>query len=356
MKKVLLTLGAVAMMASQLSAQINIDGSVVDHKTGEPMPFVNIAITGTTLGTISNIDGAFHLTVPDNMGGRELTFSSVGYSTVTAKIGPSVINQQFDIKLEPIDFKINEVLVVDKSEAGRKLVKDVLDKVSNNYVDCDFAYSGNYVCECNTGGPVMTSTYKFNAYDSDGYSNECGNAFEALNYKFQSVERNFKVDNYAKGLNYFDMASGLDIVRNRLGVLNRNALGSFDFSIKSDDGNICKVEFECKEPSLSATGALNPTRYKGFIIIDKKKNLVREAYYELDVDRFSQLGLSVEGSGKARVECKVVYDEFYGKYSLKSLESNVFFGDGQSMSNNIYVNSLNYKIPGKISGKVFYSR
>ncbi len=62
-------------------AEIPVKGKVV-NELGETLPGVNIAVKGTANGTITNADGQFFLSVPDN---ACLVFSYIGY--VTAECG-----------------------------------------------------------------------------------------------------------------------------------------------------------------------------------------------------------------------------------------------------------------------------
>ncbi len=73
-----------ALLCSQLSAQ-EISGKVVDAKTGEPIPGVNIYRESTTTGTSSGVDGSF----THNFGSDfpfALVFSFVGYNQDTIRV------------------------------------------------------------------------------------------------------------------------------------------------------------------------------------------------------------------------------------------------------------------------------
>src|SRR5688572_20619878 len=54
-----------------------IQGSVVDVETNEPLPGVSVAIKGTVLGTATDIDGKFLITVKEVP--VTLTFSLIGF-------------------------------------------------------------------------------------------------------------------------------------------------------------------------------------------------------------------------------------------------------------------------------------
>lgn len=345
----------------QINAQVVLEGTVMDSKTGDALPFVNIAVEGTTVGTISDLNGEFKLTVPDNLTNRELTFSSVGFSPAKYSIA-RIAEQHVSVSMSPIDYKIDEVVVTDKSQAGRRVVKNVLDKVSSVYVDRDFAYTGQYVDVVNRGGKSCTATYKYNAYDSEGYRrSDANNAFAALNYKFQSVVRDFKCNDFASGVNYFDLVSSLDIVRYQLGVLNPYTLGDFSFTIKSDDGQICIVEFACNKPSVSNSGIWNVRKFEGSLTVSKVDNAIIETHYIMEVADFCDITLSFAGqptNNNAVIDCSVEYAKNNGKYSLKRITSNieVLGATPYTIKDILEVSTVNYKVPGKIQGKVFYAR
>ena len=75
--------------ASALDQEIT--GSVTDAEDGSPLPGVNVVAKGTTIGTITDIEGNYILSVPDET--EVLVFSSVGYAPQEVTIaGQSVIN------------------------------------------------------------------------------------------------------------------------------------------------------------------------------------------------------------------------------------------------------------------------
>ena len=60
-------------------ADINVKGTVVDADTSEPMIGVSILVMGTTVGTVTDFDGNFQLSVPDK---ATLQLSYLGYKTI----------------------------------------------------------------------------------------------------------------------------------------------------------------------------------------------------------------------------------------------------------------------------------
>ncbi|MGC1515534.1 MAG: SusC/RagA family TonB-linked outer membrane protein, partial [Maribacter sp.] len=75
-------------LVTALQAQESITGTVTDAE-GIPIPYVNIALSGTNRGTITNENGAFSLTVPSLSG--SLTFSVIGYTSKSVAINGRIL-------------------------------------------------------------------------------------------------------------------------------------------------------------------------------------------------------------------------------------------------------------------------
>ena len=59
-------------------AQSVVTGKVTDAKDGSPLPGVSIVAKGTTSGTVTDVNGAFKLSVPASV--NTITVSFVGYN------------------------------------------------------------------------------------------------------------------------------------------------------------------------------------------------------------------------------------------------------------------------------------
>ncbi len=67
------------LFISPLKAQSFIEAKVLNSKTSEPIPYVNIGIIELRKGTVSSYEGYFKLTY--NSASDSVTFSSIGYKT-----------------------------------------------------------------------------------------------------------------------------------------------------------------------------------------------------------------------------------------------------------------------------------
>lgn len=87
--------------------EVQIKGQVVSKVDNEVLPFVSVVVKGTTVGTMTDVDGNFEITSPDADG--TLIFSFVGMETLEVEIaGQSEINVSMGVSTEAID----EVVVV----------------------------------------------------------------------------------------------------------------------------------------------------------------------------------------------------------------------------------------------------
>ncbi|WP_430809356.1 MULTISPECIES: SusC/RagA family TonB-linked outer membrane protein [unclassified Carboxylicivirga] len=83
-----------------------ITGTVTDSESGEPMPGVSVVVRGTTIGTVTNVDGYYSLSVPDDA--TNLLFSFVGMKTQDVIIGGRT---SINIVLESESIGVDEVVV-----------------------------------------------------------------------------------------------------------------------------------------------------------------------------------------------------------------------------------------------------
>ena len=94
-------------VATPTAVEKTITGKVTDLSTGEELPGVNILVKGTSIGTITDVDGNYRLTAPDDA--ETLVFSSVGYTSEEVAIdNRTTIN----LEMAPDVQSLSEVVVV----------------------------------------------------------------------------------------------------------------------------------------------------------------------------------------------------------------------------------------------------
>ncbi|MDR3183997.1 MAG: SusC/RagA family TonB-linked outer membrane protein [Prevotellaceae bacterium] len=83
-----------------------IRGTVFDDVTGEVLPFVAVAVKGTTRGTLTGIDGAF--SIPVQSEGSVLVFSLIGYENLELRADPKAA---MSVRLKPSAIALDAVVV-----------------------------------------------------------------------------------------------------------------------------------------------------------------------------------------------------------------------------------------------------
>ncbi len=86
--------------------QITISGNVTEI-TGDPLPGVNIKIEGTTVGTVSGLNGKYTINVPSKE--STLTFSFIGYLTEKVVVGDRKV---IDLQMSPDITNLEDVTIV----------------------------------------------------------------------------------------------------------------------------------------------------------------------------------------------------------------------------------------------------
>jgi TonB-linked SusC/RagA family outer membrane protein len=108
MKKIAFFLSIMLFMGTVfVNAQTkSISGKVTSAEDDQSIPGVSVSVKGTTVGTITNLDGEFELVVPDDA--TALIFSFVGMKNMEVEIGSQTV---FNVSMEPDLVGIDEVVV-----------------------------------------------------------------------------------------------------------------------------------------------------------------------------------------------------------------------------------------------------
>ena len=97
-------------------AQKTIKGQVKDETSKENLPGVTVSVRGTNVGTSTDVEGNFSISIPNNA--KELTFSFIGYDPKVVAIGDQTF---LDVKLGTDVTNLQEVVV---NALGFKTKKD----------------------------------------------------------------------------------------------------------------------------------------------------------------------------------------------------------------------------------------
>ena len=94
---------------------INLTGIVKDKLSGEALPFANVGVSGTTLGTYTNADGYFSLiNVPTDTSTQLITY--IGYKNGIIFLSPSLPVTNLLIEMELQSQTLSEVVIVGEQQ------------------------------------------------------------------------------------------------------------------------------------------------------------------------------------------------------------------------------------------------
>jgi len=96
-----------------------VSGKVTDNK-GEPLPGANVIVQGTTIGTVTNMEGNYSITIPNNA--SQLNYSFIGYNTQTLPIIGNIMN----VALEENTMALEDVVVVGYGTKKKNSISNVL--------------------------------------------------------------------------------------------------------------------------------------------------------------------------------------------------------------------------------------
>lgn len=117
------------LLSAQGTQPITITGTVTDAETGAPLPGVNIVILNTTLGTATDLNGNYSISVPDEK--ASLCFSFIGYQMQTILVGSQ---RQINVALNADVSELEEVVVVGYGIQKKESVVGAVSQVSGEVI------------------------------------------------------------------------------------------------------------------------------------------------------------------------------------------------------------------------------
>ena len=157
-----------------------LSGKLTDRQTHQSIPYASISVSGHPFGTISNGDGEFRITIPNEYKSEDLVFSCLGYSQHLISLD-TLMQNELDIQLSPINVQLKEVKVtaIDPLDVMDQLVENIETNYSNSQ-------------------QLMTSFYREVLKQNDDYINVSEAVMDILKSSYGNT---FRQDNirYLKG-------------------------------------------------------------------------------------------------------------------------------------------------------------
>ncbi len=129
MKRFLLVFIALVLVGGMLHAQgRRVSGTVTDASDGSTLPGVTVAVKGTTIGTITDMDGRYEITVSE---GSTLVFSFIGMITREVVVRDQTV---INIAMERDIAVLDEIVVVGYGVQQRRDVSGSISSVSGDAI------------------------------------------------------------------------------------------------------------------------------------------------------------------------------------------------------------------------------
>lgn len=106
-----------------------VTGEVTDEN-GQTIPGVNVLAKGTSVGTITDIDGKFSITLPEES--NVLVFSFIGFATREVAVGNS---SSLNVTLSATLSDMEEVVVIGFGEQSRELLTTSVTKMDERVLE-----------------------------------------------------------------------------------------------------------------------------------------------------------------------------------------------------------------------------
>ncbi|MBO3699690.1 carboxypeptidase-like regulatory domain-containing protein [Fabibacter sp. E12] len=104
-------------------------GRVFDDSSEEPLSYVNIGLKGKNIGTVSDRNGFFKLTVPSSLRSDTLFFSSVGYLEEGLSISDISFDEELEVRLSQEVIQLDDFVVM---ADGKRKYKTYGDRKKTN--------------------------------------------------------------------------------------------------------------------------------------------------------------------------------------------------------------------------------
>ncbi|MDO4755188.1 MAG: carboxypeptidase-like regulatory domain-containing protein [Parabacteroides sp.] len=262
-----------------------ITGVVKDRTSRKELGNVNVAVTNSTIGTVTNEDGEFTLKIPLAEMGKGLTVSHIGYfNTILTSEEIKRQGNEVAIWMEPSSFVLSEAIIYGGDP--RDLVEQAIRKIAVNYSETENLYSAFYRETLQKGSryigisEAIMNVFKTH-YETRTLNRDRVQLLEGRRLISQKPSDTLAI----KVVGGPSLSIYLDIVKNGEGLLNEESLNFYDFNldipVSIDNRMHYVITFK---PWVKLDFAL----YFGKLFIDQKRLSITRAEFKMDMSERSK--------------------------------------------------------------------
>jgi TonB-linked SusC/RagA family outer membrane protein len=178
MKRILLAwIVLTTVSVSAVWAQKTVTGTVTARDDGSPVPGVNVIVKGSTIGTVTDIEGRYQISVPDNS--TVLVYSFIGLATEEVTVGTQTV---IDMVMTADIRQLTEVVVTaiglesDKASLGYSIQAVNADEIVNaretNIVNALNSKAAGVMVVSASGSPGASALIRIRGASSISRSNQ----------------------------------------------------------------------------------------------------------------------------------------------------------------------------------------
>lgn len=259
---------------------VTVKGKVVDNETGEPLIFATIAVKGTNIATVSNIDGEFLLKINEKLDNPYIEVMYIGYMNKEIPLANlSTGDTENVIDMRPAVIPIAEVVV--KPITGEEVIEEVIRNVGNNYPDEPNLMTAFYRETIKKNRNYVSIAEAVVEVFKAPYNNDF--RFDAARiYKGRKNIETSKIDTVLFRLQGGPATSlQLDIVKNPWSILTSDALESYNYTLENivviDEKPHYVIEFSQLEN-------MEIPLFQGKLFVDIDNYAVTEAEFSINLE------------------------------------------------------------------------
>ena len=132
------------------SQTFTLSGKISDFKTGEILPYANIRVLKTTLGTAANINGEFEIKL--SKGNYLIAASYIGYYSDTIDVNLDTNFSGIDFQLKKTEIVLPEIVVLSGENPALEIIRKAIEKKNERNEKLD-----SYEFEAYTKGLIRTT-------------------------------------------------------------------------------------------------------------------------------------------------------------------------------------------------------
>ncbi|HUX57356.1 MAG TPA: TonB-dependent receptor [Bacteroidales bacterium] len=150
-RQIILTQSDVTGLSAKMQQQLKITGTVTD-KDGAPLPGVNVVVTGTIQGVITDIDGKYSIEVPQ--GSKSLKFTFIGMQPQEITIGTLT---QIDVTMAESAIGLDEVVVIGYGTQKKRDITGSIASISTEDIALSPISNTTQILQGRVAGVMVTS-------------------------------------------------------------------------------------------------------------------------------------------------------------------------------------------------------